>query len=397
MPRHHRDWLSAYVQYASCNEAPKLFHFWAGVSAIGGALRRKVWFDQVLFQLTPSFFIVFVGPPAVITKSTTMGTALGILRDVPGIKFGPDSTTWQKMCETLADSLEEFQHGDDMVPMSPLTFASGELGSLVDLRDSGMVNFLIEMWDGKKGYEKQTKTSGDDSISAPWVNILGCTTPTWIAENLTENAAGGGFTSRCIFIYGDRKERRVAFLKDIAGDKHPADRLTLLQDLEHIATRLVGEYELEPAAKAWCTSWYDRLWDDEYSPDNPEWLNGYIGRKQAHHLKLSMVMAAAQRDELVLTLDDVQLADVMLRQIEPSMQRVFARVGRSRDAVEVDKLMEVLARRGEMPFEEAFRILMTYFPGARNIADVLAGAVRAGHAELMVREGKQWLKAKPSE
>ena len=71
MPRHFPDWLSAYVEYTSFSEAPRRMHFWAGVSAIAGALRRRVWFDQFYFQWHPNLYIVFVAPPGIVSKSTT--------------------------------------------------------------------------------------------------------------------------------------------------------------------------------------------------------------------------------------------------------------------------------------------------------------------------------------
>lgn len=384
MSRNFKNWLTAYVDLASCSEAPKMMHFWAGVSAIAGALRRRVWFDQVRFTWYPSFFIIFVGPPAVITKSTTADGAISILKEVPGIKFGPDSVTWQKMCETLANSCESFEYNEEWRPMSAVTFSAGELGSLVDFEDDGMVNFLIELWDGKKSYEKQTKTSGDDKIEAPWVNIIGCTTPQWIAANMTSTTMGGGFTSRCIFIYGDKKERPVAYLKKIANGNYNTIRQLLVQDLEHIATNLCGEYLLTPEAEAWGESWYANIWEHEYKADNPAWLNGYIGRKQAHLHKLAMIVAASQRDELVIELEDLQLANIMLQQLEPSMEKTFSLAGKSEDGANMDKFLEVLRARKEMLYSDAYKILQIYFPDARRIDGALMAVQRAGRVLINV-------------
>lgn len=382
MARNFDNWLTAYVAHASCSEAPRIIHFWAGVSAIAGALRRKVWFDQVRFQWYPSFYIIFVGPPAVITKSTTADGSMNLLRSVPGIKFGPNSVTWQKMCETLAGSCETFEYKDQWVPMSAVTFVASELGSLVDLENKGMVDFLIELWDGKKSYEKQTKVSGDDTIEAPWVNLLGCTTPQWIATNMDAMTMGGGFTSRCIFVYGDTKEKKVAYLEDLADPNYADIEAKLLQDLEHIAVNLCGQYRITPEAKAWGTTWYENIWTYEYKASNPPWLNGYIGRKQTHLHKLAMVLAAAQRDELVITLEDLQLAHVFLQQIEPSMERVFALTGKTEDATYIDRFLSVLKAKGEMSYTEAYRALQSYFPDSKKMENVLEALQRGKHMTL---------------
>jgi hypothetical protein len=382
MTRNFSDWLTAYCEYSSCAEAPRIIHFWAGVSAIAGALRRKVWFDQVRFKWFPSMYVVFVAPPAVLTKSTTADGSMELLKAVPGIKFGPNAVTWQKMCETLANSCESFEYGEEWLPMSAATFVASELGSLINFEDDGMINFLIELWDGKVSYEKQTKTSGDDTIEAPWVNILGCTTPQWVAANMNATTMGGGFTSRCIFIYGDKKENPIAYLEDMAVRNYGDVKAALIQDLEAIATRLVGPYKLTPEAKVWGKTWYDHIWKYEYRPDNPPWLNGYIGRKQAHLHKLAMVMAASKRDELVITLEDLQLAALMLTELEPSMEKTFALAGKSEDGVNIDRFLEILKARGVMPYSEAYKILQVYFPDARKIEGALSAIQRAGKVKV---------------
>ena len=91
--RNFPSWLDTYVTYAAHTEAPKLMHFWAGVWTIAGVLRKRVWMDQVAFRWVPNFFIVFVAPPGIVSKSTTAGFAEAFLRDIPGIKFGPDVVT----------------------------------------------------------------------------------------------------------------------------------------------------------------------------------------------------------------------------------------------------------------------------------------------------------------
>lgn len=308
---------------------------------------------------------------------------MSLLKAVPGIKFGPDSVTWQKMCETLAGSAESFEYQEKWIPMSAVTFVASELGSLIDFEDDGMINFLIELWDGKKSYEKQTKTSGDDTIEAPWVNILGCTTPQWIAANMNATTMGGGFTSRCIFIYGDKKERPVAYIKKLAPPNYEATKLALIQDLEHIATKLCGEYVLTPDAESWGEAWYNSLWAHDYKPDNPAWLNGYIGRKQAHMHKLAMILAASQRDELVITLEDLKLANLMLQQLEPSMDSVFSHAGKTEDGMYIDRFVGIVKAKGELPYQEAYRLLHSYFPDSRRLENALVALQRANLVQVI--------------
>lgn len=384
MPRRLTNWLDSYVQYASISEAPKIFHFWAGVSAVAGALRRHVWFDQVKFQWFPSFFIIFVAPPGIATKSTTADGSMDLLREVPGIHFGPDEVTWQSLVTTFSEAAEDFAIGEVWYPQSPITILSSEFGMYMDFRDTKMVNLHITLWDGRKRFEKETKGSGKDSVNAPWINLLACTTPQWIATNMDANTIGGGFTSRCIFVYGDKKERPIAYLKNQAKFDYSSLRDDLIHDLEWIATKVLGEYILDADAELWGEEWYARLWGETYTTDNEDWVNNYLARKQAHLHKLAMVIAASRRDEPTITLDDLLLAEEMLNSTEESAHLVFAKIGKSEEAQQASKLLEFIMKKGEIDYKELYRLSQSYFPNSKDFEGILQSFVRAGQVEIGV-------------
>lgn len=382
MPRHFDNWLTAFVKYASYTEAPKFMAFWSGVTAVAGALRRKVWFDQKRFRWTPNFFVVLVAPPGVATKSTTADVATDLLRDVPGINFGPNNITWQALTGAFAASAEHFQFEDEYHPMSAITLVARELGSLLDPRNSDMVNLLIELWDGARKYEKTTKMSGNDVVEGPWINIFGCTTPSWIANNVPSTMIGGGLMSRMIFLYAETKTKYVPYIDEVLPADDSLVRQHLVHDLEHIAANLCGPYALAADAREWGREWYVSLWKGSAENYNDDQIMGYVSRKQTHLHKLAMVMAAAQRDELVITLDDIVLAEAMLQDIEVDMAKVFAKVGRSETSLQTEKLLAILQKRGALRYDLAYREIHNFFPDFRDFEGVLTGLVRSGQVEL---------------
>lgn len=119
--------------------------------------------------------------------------------------------------------------------MSPLTLVASELGSLLNLQDKDMVNLLLELWDGKRSYEKITKMSGNDTVEAPWINLIAATTPHWVADNMPQAMIGGGLTSRCIFVYAEKKEKYVAYVDEQVNGEDEAVRDKLIHDLEQIS------------------------------------------------------------------------------------------------------------------------------------------------------------------
>lgn len=378
MTRACKDWLQAYLQYTAGTEAPRIMHFFAGVSAIAGALRRKVWIDLVRFKWYPSFYIVFVADPGIVSKSTTADLSMSLLREVPGIKFGPDSVTWQSLVTSFAGACESFEYGGLWYPMSPLTLLASEFGSLMNLADQDMVNLFITLWDGRDRYDKQTKMSGNDTVEAPWINLLACTTPSWMATNMSQLALAGGLTSRTIYIFGEAKENLVAYPHRNAPQDVQSLKSALIHDLEHISLNLTGPMKLTREAEAWGEAWYEKLWKADYKADLPDWHKGYLARKQTHLHKLAMIVSISHSDSLEITLEDLQLANVMLESLEPDLEKVFSKVGKSVEAVEASRLIDYIKRRGSCPYQDAYRMMHSAFPNFKDFEGIIAGAVRSG-------------------
>lgn len=349
MPRNFPDWIAAYLDYTKFSEAPSKFHFWTAVSVIAGALRRKVWIDQGYFQWIPNFYIIFVSPPGIVSKSTTADIGMSLLRQVPGIKFGPNSLTWQSFTKHLAESTEGIELPDgEIYPMSALTIVAGELGSLLNFEDREMIDVFVDLWDGRRGmWHRSTKTSGEDKIQNPFVNIIGCTTPAWIRRNFDRYLLGGGFTSRCIFVYGHEKRQLVAYPGDevkAGSSGSPEEALRLLQDLESIGM-LLGSFSLTPAAKTWGRAWYEMHYERYRKTDpNDEGMTSFLARKQTQIHKLGMILSAAKRDDKLILPDDLMFADKMMDAVELDLPEVFGRIAERdevQDAVAIIQLLQV--------------------------------------------------------
>jgi hypothetical protein len=387
--RRFRNWLKTFTEYGSYGEAPLKMLFWTGVSAVAGALRRRVWIDQKFFQWVPNFYIVFVAPPGIVAKSTTSSIGMNLLRDVPGIRFGPDVVTWQALIQTLASCGELVPDPRDpmtMHPMSALTIESSEFGTFFNPDNAEMVDVLVSLWDGKRGsFQKITKTSGSDKIENPWINVIACTTPSWIAGRFPEYLIGGGFTSRCVFLYADRKRQTVPYIDEAVPKMFNETREHLVADLEQISL-MFGEYQLSDDAREWGKTWYDTHWNTP-SALNTDQYAGYLARKQTHIHKLAMVLAASRSDELVITLDSLTTAEAMVTAVEQDMPKVFARIGQNdltRGAATIVDLVDKAQKATKMElYKQLFRT-MSY----RDFELSLTSAIQSGFV-VNAQEGDQ--------
>lgn len=378
--RHYPDFLKQFVEYASFGEAPLKMLFWTGVSAVAGALRRNVWLDQKYFQWIPNFYIIFVAPPGIVSKSTTANIGMNLLRELPDIVFGPDVITWQALVTTLAAATKihmDEKTGENF-SMSAVSYCSDELGNLLNPSDRDLVDVLVSLWDGKRGvFSKDTKTQGSDKVTNPFVNIIGCTTPAWISGHFPEYLVGGGFTSRCVFVYADRKRQLVPYVDEVVPKEFEEIRQKLIHDLEIIST-LFGEFQLSPAARAWGKAWYIRHWDSPPGALSGDQFSGYLARKQTHLHKLAMVLSASANNSLIILPEHLQLAEAMTSAIEADMPKVFSRMGQNeitRGSLEIVALVEKYPGITQTAlFRMLFRTL-----SYKDFADALRGAINSGH------------------
>lgn len=377
------DWIAAYISHTAHLEAPDVFHFWTAVSCVAGALRRRVWISGGYFDWVPNFYIVLVAPPGVANKSTTINVGMQILKSIDGINFGPNAITMPALVQVMAQATEGVLMNEatgEYVPMSCVTIAASELGTLFNPHDREMVDVLVDLWDGRRDvWKKVTKMSGSESIENPWLNIIACTTPGWISEHMPESMVGGGFTSRCIFVYADKKRRLVAYPKKHLPKDFDENAWRLKVDLEKIAM-LKGEFTLSPEAEALGEQWYTTDKDRELKHLVGERFGGYVARKQTHVHKLAMVLSASKRDSLVIETEDLEAAFAIMTATELDMERTFSKVGQSDTGRRISEVVDVVRARGQIDLQDLMRLMMRTL-NHKEFELVLNSAILAGVVE----------------
>lgn len=384
MTRQCDNWLKSYLQYTVSTEAPDKFHFWVGVSTIAGALRRRVWIEQGYFQWVPNFYIILVAPPGIVSKSTTLNIGMNLLRQLEGVKFGPEAITWQALTQALAQAAELVLMPDaSYMPMSCITIASGEFGVFLDPNNKEFINVLTDLWDGKQGvWEKATKTQGSDRIENPWINIAACTTPGWIAGNFPEYLIGGGFTSRCVFVYADTKRRLVAYPSRELDPQFKELERKLVHDLEAISL-LRGPFVLSDEAVAYGTEWYASHYKDRPAELDNARFAGYLARKQTHIHKLAMVLSAAYKDDLVIQRQDLEQAAAIVTALEADMPQVFEFIGLQGKAKFASDVLAIIKAHSPVAEGDLYRKCFKLM-GWNDFREALAACLQSGQISAAV-------------
>lgn len=393
MARKLDNWLRAYARFTENTEAPDMFHFWAGVSTIAGALRRNVWFDQVTFKWYPNFYILFIAPPGIATKSSTMGIGMSLLRQVDGIFMGPQSMTWQGLTMALQNSTMLVPFGDLSNPMetqfiaqSSITCEVSELGTFLDPNDDALCSVLIDLWDGKEGYwERWLKVADNTKIENPWINIISATTPSWLKTNFPEQLIGGGLASRMIFVYADKKKRLIPFLDEETDlEEHAQLERDLVHDLKQIA-EMRGNITISKEAREHERARYEKHWErpDEHLIDKR--FEGYRARKQTHIIKLAMVLSAAESDDRVIELRHIQLAESFITGIEYDMHKAFDNIITSDSSRYTYEVLLHIKTYKSLSQRDLWRLCMKAM-GPKEFAEAGDALVKAGYVQI-VNEG----------
>lgn len=373
------NWLTSFMEYSSFGEAPSKMLFWTGVSTVCGALRRRVWLDMKYFQWVPNMYIIMVAPPGIVSKSTTANIGMNLLRRVEGIAFGPDVVTWQALVESLAENSELAldKETGEYLPMSCITIASDEFGTFLNPDDREMVDVLVSLWDGKKGtFSKVTKMSGSDSIENPWVNIIACTTPSWIAGNFPQYMIGGGFTSRCVFVYADTKRQEIAYPDQAVPENFGKMQEDLVHDLKDIS-EMIGEMKLTPEAREFGTEWYSDHWKNPPKNLDLDQFGGYLARKQTLVHKLATVTSASRTSSRIITAKDLESSVELISALEADMPKVFRTIGASdiaKGTAEIEKKVQLAG--GKILKNDLFRA-MVRTTSFNDFESSLNGAIQA--------------------
>jgi hypothetical protein len=380
--RRHDDWITAYLAtVVPKSEAPERFHFWVAASIIGGALRRRVYIDMEAFRWHPNLFVVLVGPPGTVKKSTTINVGARLLRDVPNINFGSDVTTWEGFMEEVEEAVDMFAEGnppaklsidDDYQGTCALTEIISEWGTFLDPQNYNMINMLTELYDGKDiPLRKKTKTQGINVINKPFINMIAGTTPDWMADNFRGKFGGWGFSSRCIFLYCEKPERLVPYPDEEWKGTYRSEMGRFLSDLIEIS-EMQGQFTLTEKARGYGREWYAahmaRKVELDRHPHHDPWLSYYLARKFDHAHKLAMVLAASRSSHLVITDELLQAACARCDEVELELAQIFGSKHKQTQQARLNEdvwkgLANMIVQKGAIHEYNAFGFTVSYMSG----------------------------------
>lgn len=350
MARELDNWLDAYLEYTNETESPQSYHIWCGLSTIAGALQRKVYLRWGIGQVIyPNIYVVLVGPAGRTRKGVALGIAKDLLKQIPGVTVAPESSSGKQNTINVMK-----RAGLDFVDPSDgktkrhcsITAFSEELSVFLGQSDIAYLSSLTDWYDSKDDWEYETISRGRDTIKGVCLNLVGGTAPDWIQSMLPQEAIGGGFTSRIIFVVEERKRKIVPEHTMTTREYELQDMLT--RDLERI-NKLAGEIYLRGEAKEKYVEWYTRE-DQKISEGYPAVPDprfaAYCERRATHLRKLLLICCAARGDDLLISTKDFDRALGFLESVERNMHKTFGGLGKARNSDATETIKDYIEKVG---------------------------------------------------
>ena len=338
-------WLQAYLQYTSGQESPSKFHFFAGLSVLAGAVRRHVYLDRGYYTIYPNIYVILVAGSAICRKSTACNIAIDFLHKLKTKHVFHGQASTQGLLDFMANIKHHYCKGVRTQDTSPFIY-SDELHVLLTHRSytEDIVKVFTDFYSGKVEWDYKLKASVV-TIKNCSPSILAASTPIWLAKALPPELMDAGLTGRMFFVYEDRGKR-------IAHPEPPSDKLkaALLHDLVHISN-LSGEFIWEEEAKQAFTTWYEGL-DMDYDQDV---LAAYFARKQDHALKLAMLFAVNESDNLRITVTHWERALQCLSEIEANARLAYQYMGTNEAAMAGEIITALKSLKGVELRSEVYR------------------------------------------
>lgn len=350
------DWLTGYIKYTENTEPPLSYHTWAGISTVAGALQRKVWLEWGFEVIHPNMFVVLVGPSGKARKGVALGIAKSLLNEVPNISLSSEATTREAVISAMKRAITNFQAPDGTVKFHcSLTCFSEELSVFLGQNDIKFLSTLTDWYDSKDVWRYETVGRGLDSLQGLCFNLMGATAPDWLQSMLPQEAVGGGFTSRVIFVVEEAKGKSVPKYNKTDEDRRLEG--ALIRDLERIS-QLVGSFKFDTGGEEAYVQWYEsedkRLANGELPVDDPR-FSSYAERRATHLRKLMMIMSVSRGDSLIITRGDYDRALKILTTTERKMHKTFGGLGQAKYAAVTEKILEYIRVLGTVSRTELMR------------------------------------------
>lgn len=373
-----KSFLSVYMEYTRIHEAPELFHLACGLTCLALAVRGARYLEFEHYQVFPNLYTLLLARTAECRKGGAVGIAYGLMQEAELIN---PAVMFEKI--TDAGLWKQGEANVEIFGNSTIFIFADELSLFLSRHEaySGLIPFLTRFYETRRGtFTKKTSDSGEATLVNPFIVTLLATNPTDFAALIPASASGTGFAPRMFLAYQDKAKGKITF-----PEAPPELRKKLITDLVTISTACDPQepkpYTLDPRARSWYQDWYE---NKNKKPLDPE-LDGWYGRKHTNLLKLAMLLAISESDELFIEEQHLIAGLSIVNLVEENLVKAYGLLGETPYAVHRKRILEQLERKGEMSRAELQHLNSNKLKSS-ELSEILSGLESEGKVERRINE-----------
>ena len=269
--------LSDFVLSTRGIETPTNFCLWSGLFLVSSALKRDSWLKWYPSIFVPNLFVILVGPPRILAKSTSVNYGEGKIlskfhemyedermRRLKRVNIVRKSTP-EALSLALAPDIEVWFDKTTMMRNevdrgSQVCLIVSELAMFLGKQkyNVGLIDRLTHLYDCMEIDGELTITRGPLEFRNVFATLFGATTPDGLANSIPQEAFGSGFMSRLIIINGEVPTRsfpvpRPVYKRGMIAVDWPQE---LQRRLAWLAEKSIGEFTLAPETMELVSNWY---------------------------------------------------------------------------------------------------------------------------------------------
>lgn len=337
MVRKLTNWVDGFEDFTEPSSSPSRLRKWAGIACIAGALERKVWVHTSGANFYPNLYVFLVSPPGV-GKSRVLNATYNLWSKLKDHKLSAPNVSKASLIDELEDARRAVIRPNSVpstIEFNSLKVLVSELGVFLPEFANDFMNTLTDIYDGYPYAERKRTRNLQLKIDRPQINLLTGTTPNYLNALLPEGAWDQGFLSRTMLIYG--AERKLKSLFEVDSYNNGLEK-ELEIDLQRIGN-LYGEMKFTKDAASMVDHWH--LNGQEPQPSHPK-LQNYLTRRTGHLLKLCQVASANVSDDLIITVDHVNMAMDWMVDAESAIPEIFKAMANGGDGKIVEECWHFL-------------------------------------------------------
>lgn len=367
--------IEDFVLATKGTETSTAFAVWTALMTVASALTRDAYLSLFPASWYPNLYVILVGPPGLVKKSTVLNLGGSLLRNFH-TRIKDENLSWKKRIlihtnrvtpEGLQDLLKpDFPKKVELVDGSQgicdrgstLTLMISELSTFLGRQsyNVGMVSKLTDLYDCKEYDEDYTKKDGRQALRNIYMNFLAATTPSDLDTVIPEEAFGGGLMSRTIVVFEPHSVRMHPLPIKVKGGPSKED---LEERLAWISHNAFGPYSFTKEALAYYYKWYAGFKQSLTKKDSLRLLS--FSRMDVLLMKLA-ILVRAQRYESGREVDlkDILKAEQLLNKTYHKNETAVENVGANERGKNFKRLREYIKRNDRVTRKKLLSVFSRY-------------------------------------